>query len=218
MVKLPRRMRRDTKLSLLAASPALAGCRPADLVEVAANADLVAYEEGDLLAFQEDPRRRWWLVLDGSVDLLWNCSWPSHLDAGQAFGLDAPAASPERLTVVAAAPGHLLVAGRGALLALVDRRPRVAAAVRRASVDLVGEEFEELLRRASDDRAIPADHDRTLDQHRVGGESVEQLVPASSSERQLGEAGLARAGDRQRVVGAEHGQHPFELGSPRRLP
>ncbi len=175
MTRLPRRLRQDGKLTLLAASPALAGCRPADLIALAAAADVVPCDKGDLLAFQDDPRRRWWFVLEGSLEILWDSSWPSRIETGQAFGATEAdridhRPSPDRATIVATEPSLVLVATRGSLLALIDEHPRLAETIRRSSADLVSQEFEQLLQRTGDDRPVTADHDRPLDEGRVGGQ------------------------------------------------
>ncbi|HWW53774.1 MAG TPA: cyclic nucleotide-binding domain-containing protein [Acidimicrobiales bacterium] len=229
MVKLPRRLRRDTKLQLLAATPAFGECRPADLVALAAAADIVACDEGDLLAFQDDPRRRWWFVLEGRLEILWNWSWPSRLESGQAFGADrADRSDPpghadhlpdrrDRATIVASVPSVVLVAPRTRLLGLIDEHPRLADAMQRASADLVGQEFEELLRRTGDDRPVTADHDGPLDKDGIGRQSVEHLVTTRSGQTELGEERLTRAGDHDRVVGAQQPENPLELGARRRL-
>jgi hypothetical protein len=146
-------------------TPALGGCRVADLVHLAAAAELVQCATHDLVAFRSDPRRWWWLVIDGELEVLSDWAPPRRIGAGQALGLDeTPGASV--VTLVAIKPTTVLVASRSSLIGLIDESPRVADAVRRASVGNV-EELEDLFRRPSYDRTIAPDRDRTLDQDRV---------------------------------------------------
>ena len=220
MVKLPRRLRRDAKLMLLAASPALAPCHSADLVALAAAADLVQCDEGDLLAVQSSPHRYWWLVLEGRLEILWNSSWASSIEAGQAFGTDVDDADhAERLsdqaTIVATEPSVVLVASRASLLGLIVDRPRLAEVIGRASADLFGQEFEELLRRAGDDRPVTADHDRSFDERGMSGQGVEHLVAARSGQAELAEQRLPRTGDHEGIIRAQQSKDALQL-APRR--
>jgi CRP-like cAMP-binding protein len=224
MVKLPRRLRQDAKLQLLADNPALAGCRPADLLALAAAADVVGCDRGDVLSFRDNPGRRWWLVLEGALEVLWDSSWPTSIEVGQAFGAapgdrrDHLAFLADRATIVAAEPSVVLVASRGSLLALADQSPRLAEAITRASTDLVGQEFEELLRRTGDDRPITVDHDGPLDEDRVGGERLEQLVAARTTQAELGKPGFAGARHDERVISPEKDEDTLDIGTRRRIP
>jgi hypothetical protein len=165
MTKLPHHLRRDAKILLLATTPALADCRAVDLVALASAAELVQCDKHDLVAFQSDPRLWWWLVIDGELEVLRDSSPPTRITAGQGLGLDdTPRAS--AVTIVALKPTTVLVASRRTLIGTIDEHPRLAEAVRRASVGLV-EELEDLFRRPSYDRTVAPDHDRTLDQDRV---------------------------------------------------
>jgi hypothetical protein len=166
MPKLPRHLRQDAKLLELAAMPALAECQVGDLVALASAAELVRCARHDLVAFQAEPRRWWWLVVDGELEVLRDWTPPVRLVAGHAVGLDdSPHAS--AVTVVATKPASVLVASRATITAVMAEHPRLADVVRRASFGSV-EQLEDLFRRPSHDGAMAPDHDRALDQHRVG--------------------------------------------------
>ena len=164
-----------------------------------------------------------WTTLDQGLRFLTDrgvsCNVASFVGAAtlRIHEIDHADRPPDQATIVAVEPTVVLVAPRSSLLGLIVDRPRLAEVISRASADLFGQEFEELLRRAGDDRPVTTDHDRSFDEHGVGGQGVEHLVAARSGQAELTEKRLPRTGDHERIIGAQQSKNALELGPRRRV-
>lgn len=73
------------------------------------------------------------------------------------------------------------------------------------------EQLQHPLRRSGDDGSLADDHDGPLDQDRVLGHGVEELIPPGSAEPELGVHGFPGTHHLARVVDAEERHEPLEL-------
>jgi hypothetical protein len=118
----------DGKLQLVSGLESLAGCGRADLVALAAAADLVEIPEGTVLAEGRDLAHWWWMPIEGWLLLSGQGKQAVTIPAGWSWM--APARQvPIGARLTALRGGRMLTAAVPSILGALDEHPRLAEAI-----------------------------------------------------------------------------------------
>jgi CRP/FNR family cyclic AMP-dependent transcriptional regulator len=104
------RLHRDKKVELLSRVPLFAGCSKKELRQVAGIADEIDFRPGKTLIRQGAPGREFFVLLEGTVDVVRDGKKIAELGAGEFFGELALVSNiPRTATVTATSPIRALV-------------------------------------------------------------------------------------------------------------
>ena len=104
------RLHRDKKVELLSRVPLFADCSKKELRQVASIADEIDFRPGKTLTRQGAPGREFFVLLEGTVDVVRDGKKISELGAGEFFGELALVSNiPRTATVTATSPIRALV-------------------------------------------------------------------------------------------------------------
>jgi len=104
------RLHKDKKVELLSRVPLFSGCSKKDLRRIATIADEIDLRRGKVLTRQGAPGREFFVLLEGTVDVVRDGKQINTLGAGQFFGELALVSNiPRTATVTATSPIRALV-------------------------------------------------------------------------------------------------------------
>jgi CRP-like cAMP-binding protein len=120
------RLRKDAKVELLRGIPLFANCSKRDLSSVSAIADEIDLSEGKELTKQGKPGREFFVLVDGTADVLKNNRKVATLKPGDFFGEIALVSdAPRTATVRASSPVRALVVTERNFKRLLDEQPEI---------------------------------------------------------------------------------------------
>ena len=132
------RLRKDAKVDLLRGIPLFANCSKRDLSSVSAIADEIDLSEGKELTRQGKPGREFFVLVDGTADVVKNNRKISTLKAGDFFGEIALVSdAPRTATVRASSPVRALVITERNFKRLLDEQPEIERKVLTALAERV---------------------------------------------------------------------------------
>jgi CRP-like cAMP-binding protein len=103
-------LRRDHKADLLRKVPLFSGCSKRELGKIAAIADEIDLREGKVLTRQGGPGREFFVLLEGSVDVVRDDERINTLGVGDFFGeMGLISQKPRNATITAISPVRTLV-------------------------------------------------------------------------------------------------------------
>jgi CRP-like cAMP-binding protein len=120
------RLRKDAKTELLRHAPLFANCSKKELAAIGGIADEIDLREGTELTRQGAPGREFFVIIDGTADVLKDGQKVNTLHAGDFFGEIALLHhSPRTATVAATSPVHALVITERSFKRLLDEQPEI---------------------------------------------------------------------------------------------
>jgi CRP-like cAMP-binding protein len=135
---MPMRLRKDAKVDLLRGIPLFANCSKRDLNSVSGIADEIDLREGKELTRQGKPGREFFVLVDGTADVLKNNRKVAKLKAGDFFGEIALVSdAPRNATVRASSPVRALVVTERNFKRLLDEQPEIQRKVLTALAERV---------------------------------------------------------------------------------
>jgi CRP/FNR family transcriptional regulator, cyclic AMP receptor protein len=103
-------LHKDKKVELLSRVPLFSGCSKKELRQIAGIADEIDFRSGKMLIRQGAPGREFFVLLEGTVDILRDGKKVSELGAGEFFGELALISNiPRTATVTTTSPIRALV-------------------------------------------------------------------------------------------------------------
>jgi CRP-like cAMP-binding protein len=104
------RLHKDKKVELLSGVPLFSGCSKKELRQIAGIADEIDFRPGKVLTRQGAPGREFFVLLEGTVDIVRDGKQINELGAGEFFGELALISNiPRTATVTAKSPVRALV-------------------------------------------------------------------------------------------------------------
>jgi CRP/FNR family transcriptional regulator, cyclic AMP receptor protein len=132
------RLRKDAKVDLLRGIPLFANCSKRDLSSVSAIADEIDLNEGKELTRQGKPGREFFVLVDGTADVVKNNRKVATLKAGDFFGEIALISdAPRTATVRASSSVRALVVTDRNFKRLLDEQPDIERKVLTALAERV---------------------------------------------------------------------------------
>ena len=123
-------LRRDHRADLLANVPLFAGCSKKDLHKIATIADELDIRDAKVLTRQGVPGREFFVLLDGSVDVVRDGKRISTLGTGDFFGeMGLVSQKPRSATVTTTAPVRALVITETNFRRLLRENPSISMKV-----------------------------------------------------------------------------------------
>jgi len=123
----PRPLRKDAKIELIAKVPLFAGLAKQQLTRVASIADEIDLPEGKILTRQGERGREFFILLEGEAEVRRNGRKLATRRAGEFFGEIALISDiPRVATVTATTPVRALVIRDREFRALLERTPAIA--------------------------------------------------------------------------------------------
>jgi CRP/FNR family transcriptional regulator, cyclic AMP receptor protein len=120
------RLRKDAKSELLRTVPLFAQCSKRELGAIGGIADEIDLKEGTELTRQGKPGREFFVLIDGSADVLKGGRKVNSLKAGDFFGEIALVHNaPRTATVKATSPVHALVVTERNFRRLLEEQPEI---------------------------------------------------------------------------------------------
>ena len=120
------RLRKDAKTELLRRTPLFANCSKRELAAIAGIADEIDLDEGKELTRQGAPGREFFVVIEGSADVVKDGKTVNSLGGGDFFGEIALVHhAPRTATVVATSPVRALVITERNFRRLLDEQPEI---------------------------------------------------------------------------------------------
>jgi CRP-like cAMP-binding protein len=124
------RLRKDTKVELLRGIPLFAQCSKRDLGAISGIADEIDLNEGKELTRQGRPGREFFVLVDGTADVIKNNRKVNSLKSGDFFGEVALVHNaPRTATVKASSPVRALVITERNFKRLLDEQPEIQGKV-----------------------------------------------------------------------------------------
>ncbi|MDQ3532912.1 MAG: cyclic nucleotide-binding domain-containing protein [Actinomycetota bacterium] len=124
---MPRPLRKDAKIELIAKVPLFAGLAKQQLTRVASIADEIDLPEGKILTRQGERGREFFILLEGEAEVRRNGRKLATRRAGEFFGEIALISDiPRVATVTATTPVRALVIRDREFRALLERTPAIA--------------------------------------------------------------------------------------------
>ncbi len=134
-------LRRNEKVELIKQAPLFAHCSKRELQEIASIADEIDLREGTVLTQEGAPGREFFVLLDGTADVMKNGRRVNTLGAGDFFGEIALVyRSPRTATVTATSPVRTLVVTDRAFRRLLDESPEIQRKVLQALAERLAPE------------------------------------------------------------------------------
>jgi cAMP-dependent protein kinase regulator len=129
-------LHRDQKVEEMRRVPLFSGCSKGELKQIARLADEVDMPAGKVLTEQGTPGREFFILLDGTVDVVRDGNLVDTLGAGDFFGETALLSDrPRNATVTASTPLRTLVISERDFYALLIDTPKIQWKVLRALAD-----------------------------------------------------------------------------------
>jgi CRP-like cAMP-binding protein len=123
-------LRRDHRAELLANVPLFSGCSKRDLHAIAAIADELDFRQGKTLTRQGIPGREFFVLLDGSVDIVRDDERISTLGAGDFFGeMGLISQKPRTATITTTSPVKALIITETNFRRLLRENPSISMKV-----------------------------------------------------------------------------------------
>jgi len=120
------RLHKDAKLELLRRAPLFANCSKKELSEIAGIADEIDLREGKELTRQGAPGREFFVLIEGTADVVKDGQKVNTLEGGDFFGEIALVHhAPRTATVVATLPVRTLVITERNFKRLLDGSPEI---------------------------------------------------------------------------------------------
>jgi CRP-like cAMP-binding protein len=120
------RLRQDAKTKLLRRAPLFANCSKDELTLIGGIADEIDLREGSELTRQGAPGREFFVIIDGTADVLKDGQKVNTLHGGDFFGEIALLHhSPRTATVTATSPVHALVITERSFKRLLEEQPEI---------------------------------------------------------------------------------------------
>jgi CRP/FNR family transcriptional regulator, cyclic AMP receptor protein len=120
------RLRKDAKSELLRTVPLFAQCSKRELGAIGGIADEIDLKEGTELTRQGKPGREFFVLIEGSADVLKNGRKVNSLKTGDFFGEIALVhKAPRTATVTATSPVHALVVTERNFRRLLEEQPEI---------------------------------------------------------------------------------------------
>jgi CRP/FNR family transcriptional regulator, cyclic AMP receptor protein len=121
------RIGKDAKTELLKSVPLFAGCSKQELQKLAMIADEIDLRDGSALTREGEPGREFFVLIEGTVDVIQGGERIAELGAGDWFGEIALLTSaPRTATVTATSPVRVLVVTDRAFRQVVETTPSIA--------------------------------------------------------------------------------------------
>jgi CRP-like cAMP-binding protein len=134
------RLGANKKVEMIARVPLFADCSKKELEQIASIADELDLAEGKELTQEGAAGREFFVILDGSADVLQNGEKVNALGAGDFFGEIALISDrPRTAMVVATSPLRALIVTARAFRRLVEESPEIEQKVRTAAEQRLGE-------------------------------------------------------------------------------
>jgi CRP/FNR family cyclic AMP-dependent transcriptional regulator len=120
------RLRKDAKTELLRRAPLFANCSKRELAAIGGIADEIDLREGKVLTRQGAPGREFFVVIEGTADVMKDGKKVNSLGTGDFFGEIALVHhGPRTATVTATAPVRALVITERNFKRLLDEQPEI---------------------------------------------------------------------------------------------
>lgn len=121
------RIGKDAKTELLKSVPLFSGCTKQELQKLAMIADEIDLRDGSALTREGQPGREFFVLIDGTVDVIQGDERVSQLGAGDWFGEIALLTNaPRTATVMATSPVRVLVVTDRAFKQVLEQTPSIA--------------------------------------------------------------------------------------------
>jgi CRP-like cAMP-binding protein len=131
---------KNVKVDLIRRAPLFASCSKKELAEVASIADEIDLPEGKILIKEGGQGREFFVLVDGTVDVIQGEETVASMGPGDFFGeIALVAKTPRTATIKATSPVRALVITDRAFRALLDRSPQVQNRVLRALAERVAQ-------------------------------------------------------------------------------
>ena len=135
-------LRRNQKVELIRKAPLFAHCSKRELEQIAQIADEIDLREGKEMTRQGAPGREFFVLLEGSADVMKDGRRINTLGAGDFFGEIALVSdTPRTATVTAISPVRALVVTDRAFRRLLNEQPQIAAKVLQALAERLAPEL-----------------------------------------------------------------------------
>ena len=132
------RLRKDAKTELLRRAPLFANCSKRELAAISGIADEIDLKEGKELTRQGAPGREFFVLIEGTADVVRDGSKVNSLEGGDFFGEIALIHhSPRTATVKATSPVRALVITERSFKRLLDEQPEIQRKVLQALAERV---------------------------------------------------------------------------------
>jgi CRP/FNR family cyclic AMP-dependent transcriptional regulator len=129
-------LRRDHRAELLAKVPLFSGCSKRDLQKIAAISDELDFRRGKQLTRQGGPGREFFVLLEGSADVVRNDERINMLGAGDFFGeMALISQKPRSATVTTTTPVRALIITETNFRRLLRENPTISIKVLQAIAD-----------------------------------------------------------------------------------
>lgn len=130
------RLRKDAKTELLKRAPLFANCSKQELALISGIADEIDLKEGKELTRQGAPGREFFVLIEGTADVVKDGNRVNTLEGGDFFGEIALVHhAPRTATVVATSPVRALVVTERNFRRLLDQSPEIQRKVMVALAD-----------------------------------------------------------------------------------
>jgi CRP/FNR family transcriptional regulator, cyclic AMP receptor protein len=131
---------KNSKVDLIRHVPLFASCTKKELAEIASIADEIDLPEGKVLMEQGEQGREFFVLIDGTVDVIQDDRTVKSMGPGDFFGEIALVTKvPRSATVKATSPLRALVISDRAFRALLDHSPKIQLSVLKALAERVGQ-------------------------------------------------------------------------------
>ena len=135
-------LRRNEKVELIKQAPLFAHCSKRELQEIASIADEIDLREGTVLTQEGAPGREFFVLLDGTADVMKNGRRVNTLGAGDFFGEIALVSdTPRTATVTATSPVRALVVTDRSFRRLLEDSPSIQSKVLKALAERLAPEL-----------------------------------------------------------------------------
>jgi CRP-like cAMP-binding protein len=132
----------NKKVDLIAKVPLFEQCSKRELEEVASIADEIDLDEGKALMREGDPGREFFVVLEGTADVMQDGEKINSVGPGDFFGeIALISQGPRTATVTTTSPVRALVVTERSFKRLVEKSPEIERKVLAAAVDRLNPKF-----------------------------------------------------------------------------
>jgi CRP-like cAMP-binding protein len=131
---------KNTKIDLIRRAPLFSACSKKELAEVAAIADELDLPQGKVLIKEGGQGREFFVLIDGTADVIQNGKKINTMGPGDFFGeIALVAKTPRSATIEATSPVRALVINDRAFRALLERSPSIQLRVLQALAERVAQ-------------------------------------------------------------------------------
>jgi len=134
------RLGKNSKVDLIHHVPLFASCSKKELAEIASIADEIDLSEGKVLMHEGGQGREFFVLIDGTVDVIQNGRKVKSMGPGDFFGeIALVSKTPRTATIKATSPLRALVINDRAFRALLERSPKIQLGVLQALAERVAQ-------------------------------------------------------------------------------